>query len=115
MKTRSGHFDSSQIDQRIVFHPRRSLPGAQFRDFDTFPALRRGWARFLARPPNESAKRFAGDIEAGFGEPLPDLFVRFSRAEHDFNFRQKRTDEGGLRGGWFSGQFLKGVAVEIRS
>jgi len=113
MKTRPGRFDSSQIDQRIVFHPGRSLSGVQFRDFETFLALRRGCARFLARPANESAKRFAGDIEPGFGEPLPDLFVGLSRADHDFNFRQKRTDEGGLRRGWFSGQFFQGVAVTL--
>ena len=115
MKTRSGHFDSSQIDQRIVFHPGRSLSCVQFGDFETFLAPRRGCARFFACPANESAKRFAGDIEPGFAEPFPDLFVGLSRAEHDFNFRQKRTEEGGLRRGWFSGQFLQGVAVEIRS
>ena len=80
MKTRSGHFDSSQIDQRIVFHPGRSLSCVQFGDFETFLAPRRGCARFFACPANESAKRFAGDIEAGVGEPLPDLFVRLSRA-----------------------------------
>ena len=80
MKTRSGHFDSSQIDQRIVFHPGRSLPGVQFREFGTLPAPLCGCARFFACPANESAKRFAGDIEAGVGEPLPDLFVRLSRA-----------------------------------
>ena len=115
MKTRSGRFDSSQIDQRIVVRAGRSLSAVHFRDIETFPAPRRGCARFLARPANESAKRFAGYVEAGVGEPLPDLFVGLSRAEHDFNFRQKRTEEGGLRRGWFSGQFLQGVAVEIRS
>jgi len=98
-----------------VFNPDRSLLGVQFRDFDTFPAPRRGCARFFTCPADESAKRFAGDIEAGFGEPLPNLFVRLSRAQRDFNFKQKRTEEGGLRGGWFSGQFPQSVAVEIRS
>jgi hypothetical protein len=35
---------------------------------------------------NESTKRFAGDLEAVVGEPLPDLFVRLSRAQRSFNF-----------------------------
>ena len=98
-----------------MFNPDRSLLGVQFWDFDTFPAPRRGYARFFACPANEPAKRFASDIEAGFGEPLPDLFVRLSRAQRGFDFKQKRTEEGGLRSGWFSGKFLQGVAVEIRS
>ncbi len=98
-----------------MFHPGRSLLGVQFGDVDTFPAPRRGCARFFACSANESAKRFAGDIEAGVGEPLPDLFVRLSRAQRDFDFKQKRTEEGGLRSGWFSCKFLQGVAVEIRS
>lgn len=46
---------------------------------------------FFACPANESAKRFAGDIEAGLGEPLPDLFVHLSRAQRTFDFKQKRT------------------------
>ena len=87
----------------------------QLWDFDTFSAPRRGYAPFFACPANESAERFAGDIEAGVGEPLPDLFVRLSRAKRGFDFKQKRTEEGGLRGGWFSSQFLQRVAVEIRS
>src|SRR5437879_13283433 len=70
MKTRSGRFDSSQIDQRIVVRAGRSLSAVHFRDIETFPAPRRGCARFLARPANESAKRFAGYVEAGVGEPL---------------------------------------------
>src|SRR5207249_3991485 len=98
-----------------MFHAGRSLLGVQFRDFGSFPAPRRGYARFFAGAANESAKRFAGDVEAGVGEPLPDLFVRLSRAQRGFDFKQKRTEEGGLRGGWFSSQFLQGVAVEIRS
>ena len=98
-----------------MFHAGRSLLRVRFLDFDTFPASRRGYARFFACPANESAKRFAGDIEASVGESLPDLFVRLSRAQRYFNVRQKRTEEGGLRGGWFSGQFLQGGAVEIRT
>jgi hypothetical protein len=42
-----------------VFDAGRSLLGVEFRDFDTFPAPRRGYARFFACPANESAKRFA--------------------------------------------------------
>ncbi len=61
-----------------MFRAGRSFLGVQLRDFDTFPAQRRGYAPFLACPANESAKRFAADIEAGVGEPLPDLFVRLS-------------------------------------
>jgi hypothetical protein len=56
----------------------------EFRDFDTFPASRRGCARFFACSANEPAKRFAGDIEAVVGEPSPDLFVRLSRAQRTF-------------------------------
>ncbi len=82
-----------------MFHDGRSLLGVQFRDFDTFPASRRGYARFFPCPANESAKRFAGDIEAGVGQPLPDLFVRLSGAQRDFDFKQERTEEGGLRPG----------------
>jgi len=78
MKTRSGRFHFSEIGQRIVFRAGRSLSGVQFRDFDTFPATRRGYARFFAHAANESAERFAADIEAGVGEPLPDFFVRLS-------------------------------------
>jgi hypothetical protein len=65
MKTRPARFQSSEIDQRIVFHAGRSLLCVQFGDFATFSARRRGNARFLACPTNESAKGFAGDIEAG--------------------------------------------------
>jgi len=115
MKTWSGGFDFSQIGYRIMIHAGRSLLGAHFRDFDTFPAPRRGYAIFFACAANEPAKRFAGDIEAGIGEPLPDLFVRLSRAQRTFDFKQKRTEEGGLRGGRFRSKFLQGVAVEIRS
>jgi len=64
-----------------MFHAGRSLLGVQFRDFGSFPAPRRGYARLFACAANESAKRFAGDVEAGVGEPLPDLFVRLSRAQ----------------------------------
>jgi hypothetical protein len=96
-----------------VFHASRSLLGAQFRDFDTFLAPRRGCPRFFACAPNEPAKRFAGDIEAGIGESLSDLLLRFSRAQRGFDSGQKRTEEGGFRGGWFSGQFLQGLTVEI--
>lgn len=86
MKTGSGSFDSSEIGQWIVFRPGRSLSGGYFRDFDRFPALRRGYARFFACPPNEPAKRFAGDIEADLlGEPLPDFLVCLSRAERGFD------------------------------
>jgi hypothetical protein len=56
-----------------VFHAGRSLLSLEFRDFDTFSCPRRGCARFFTCPANESAKRFAGDIEARVGEPLPDL------------------------------------------
>ena len=66
-----------------MFNPDRSLLGVQFWDFDTFPAPRRGCARLFACPPNESAKRFAVDIEAGVGEPLPDLFVRLPHLRVD--------------------------------
>ena len=78
MKTGSGRFHFSEIGQWIVFGAGRSLFGVQFRDFDPFSAWRRGYARFFACPANESEKRFAGDIEAGVGEPLPDFFVRLS-------------------------------------
>ena len=82
-----------------MFHAGRSLLRVEFRDFDTFSSPRRGCARFFTCPTNESAKRFAGDIEAGVGEPLPDLFVRFSGAQRDFDSKQKRTEENGLRPG----------------
>jgi hypothetical protein len=62
------------------------LLGVQFRDFDAFTTPRRKYARFFACSTNESAERFAGDIEAVVGEPLPDLFVRLSRAQRGFNF-----------------------------
>jgi len=81
-----------------VFHAGRSSLSVHFREFDTLPAPRRGSARFFAYPPNESAKRFAGDIEAGVREPLPDLFVRLSRAQRDFNFKQKRTENEFVHG-----------------
>jgi hypothetical protein len=58
MKTWSGGFDFSQIGYRIMIHAGRSLLGAHFRDFDTFPAPRRGYAIFLACAANEPAKRF---------------------------------------------------------
>src|SRR5438552_1167831 len=80
VKTRSGRFDSSEIGCRIVFHAGRSFLDVQFRDFDTFPAARRGYAISFTCAANEPAKRFARDIEPGFGEPLPDLFVGLSRA-----------------------------------
>jgi len=66
-----------------VFHAGSGLSGLQFWDFDAFPAPRLGYAPFLACPPNESAKRFAVDIEAGVGEPLPDLFVRLPHLRVD--------------------------------
>jgi len=75
-----------------VFHAGRSLLSVEFRDFDTFSSQRRGYSRFFACPANESAKRFAGDIEARVGEPLPDWFVRLSRAQRTFNSKQKRTE-----------------------
>ena len=98
MKTRSGRFDFSEIGCRIVFHAGRSLLSVQFREFGTLPAPRRGCARFFACAANESAKRFAGDIKAGVGEPLPNLFVRLSRAQRDFNFKQKRTENEFVHG-----------------
>jgi hypothetical protein len=98
-----------------VFHAGRSLLRVRFLNFDTFPAPRRGYARFFACPANESAKRFARDFEASVGESLPDLFVRLSRAQRYFNVRQKRTEEGGLCGGRFRSKFFQGVAVEIRT
>ena len=113
MKTGPGRFQSSEIDERIVLQATLSLLGVQFGDFGTFPAPRRGETRFFACPANESAKGFAGDIEARVREPLPDLFVGLSGAQRGFNFTQKRTDEGGLRSGWFCGKFLQGLAVEI--
>ena len=76
-----------------MFHAGRSLLGVPFRDFATFPAPRRECALFFACPANESVKRVAGDIEAGIGELLPDLFVRLSRAQRAFNLKQKRTEE----------------------
>lgn len=116
MKTGPGRFQSSEIGQWIVFRGGRSLLGVHFQDFDGFSALRRGYAPFLACPANESAKRFAGDIEADLlGEPLPDFLVCLSRAQHGFDLRQERTEESGLRRGWFSGKFFEGLAVEIRS
>ena len=96
-----------------MFHVGRTLLGAQFGDCGTFPASRCGYPRFFACAANESAKRFACDIEAGVGEPLPDLLVRLSRAQRGFNVRQKRIEEGAFRGGRFSGKFLQGVAVKI--
>jgi hypothetical protein len=116
MKTEPGRFQSSEIGQWIVFRAGRRLLGVQFRDFDAFPALRRGYAPFFSCPANESAKRFAGDIEADLlGEPLPDFLVCLSRAQHDFDFRQKGSEESGLRRGWFIGKLFQGLAVEISS
>ena len=115
MKTRPGRFHSSEIGQWIVFRAGRSLLGVQFWDFDRFPALCRGYAPFFACPANESAKRFAGDIEAGVGEALPDFLVCLSRAQCGFDSRQKRTEESGLRRGWFIGKLFQGLAVEIRA
>ena len=63
VKTRSGRFDSSEIGCRIVFHAGRSFLDVQFRDFDTFPAARRGYAISFTCAANEPAKRFARDIE----------------------------------------------------
>jgi len=82
-----------------VFHDGRSLLGVQFRTSTRFPPRAADMRAFFRAPANESAKRFAGDIEAGVGEPLPDLFVRLSGAQRDFDFKQERTEEGGLRPG----------------
>lgn len=106
MKTGPRRFQSSKIGQWIVFSTSRSLLGVRFRDFDPFPALRRGYTPFFACAANESAKRFAADIEAFVGEPLPDFLVCLSRAQRDFDCRQKRMEEGGLRRGWFSSKLF---------
>lgn len=116
MKTRPGRVHSSKIGRWIVFRAGRGLLGLQFQDFAPFLALRRGYGPFFACPPNESAKRFAADVEADFlGEPLPDFLVCLSRAQRGFDSRQKRTEESGLRRGWFISKFFQGLAVEIRS
>jgi hypothetical protein len=86
LKTRPGCFDSSDWLEDWV--PRRSqFVGRAVPGHRRFLPPRAVDTRFVfACSANESAKRFAGDVEAVVGEPLPDLSVRLSRTQRGFNF-----------------------------